>query len=679
MKINYEKWFNILQLSPDATLDEIHNAYKRLINLVHPDLHPENSNRQQDAEQMSKELNEAYDELKKLYDNGYKPQRTPEDVDMPDEDPEITELSDEQYLIYRSNGFEPVMSVVTELDNKFSKVEWDNIPTISIRDAKDGMHSGRPISLLAYIYSQTNPIPINRDEKNRMIELSSVSISLKDSSQREISCLPIVQSNFISKYGDILESKGLLRFSGFIMGIEEREYFFYLKKIESNLSALDLIGLKPDRKDDITEKFLKTVKHPKGVRGFIKEQIVEHLSISGLDKAKELNKALDFIILQSFSFGMASKGNYCNKLHSLVIGSPAVGKKLLTKTAMILNPVAYEIPSTSAKVTSAGLVGNAQFKSGKMTSNPGYLPLANGGIICIQDFHEIVRGGKSSHGLMSLLSKFMEDGEVIDATSARTTHRSATAIHMDMNRLSQVIPDKEFVGHKDIGIRSNILSRCDFIIEIPRNEEIQMHVASNMVKSWEDFSSQLIDDQKTPDWLRDLKVIVAYFTTNFRTVDLAPEIIEYIQAKLEELKTEYGLKMTGDYKLSDMTTRIANSIAKFLKSIACANHSFSIKKENVDEAFSYIKCKMDFLSSFQPEPKTSKISPVKDRAEFIMEKFSGQKISISEVIDYVNSIPKSKVSNDRIRKTVYAMAKNGTAQRVRGEKGIYVFNKNNEN
>ena len=72
-------------------------------------------------------------------------------------------------------------------------------------------------------------------------------------------------------------------------------------------------------------------------------------------------------IMQSFSHGKSEKASM--KLHSLVIGPPGVGKKLLTMTAKILNPVSEEISSTDGKITLAGLVGSAgKAKGGNIDS-----------------------------------------------------------------------------------------------------------------------------------------------------------------------------------------------------------------------------------------------------------------------------------------------------------------------
>ncbi|MDZ7762976.1 MAG: hypothetical protein U5K00_00920 [Melioribacteraceae bacterium] len=172
---------------------------------------------------------------------------------------------------------------------------------------------------------------------------------------------------------------------------------------------------------------------------------------------------LDYSVIQAVSHGLSSNGIYSNKLHSLRIGPPASGKKLISRAVSYLNR-GKKVSSTNSKITPAGLIGRVGRRNGNVISEPGIIPISNGGAVCFEDFHEAMR---YKNEISSILSAVMEDGKVEDSTSAMKTHHSATSIHVDMNRLSQVIPESKQSKFSDLSIPVNILSRFDFIMEIP--------------------------------------------------------------------------------------------------------------------------------------------------------------------------------------------------------------------
>ena len=59
-----DKYFKILELNSNATLDEVEAAYKSLVTVWHPDRFQQNKDLRKQAEEKAKILNEAYSELK---------------------------------------------------------------------------------------------------------------------------------------------------------------------------------------------------------------------------------------------------------------------------------------------------------------------------------------------------------------------------------------------------------------------------------------------------------------------------------------------------------------------------------------------------------------------------------------------------------------------------------------
>jgi hypothetical protein len=66
----------------------------------------------------------------------------------------------------------------------------------------------------------------------------------------------------------------------------------------------------------------------------------------------------------------------------LILGAPAVGKKLARDEAQALNPIFQE--AHPSKVTLAGISSTSYFNNGSWRSAPGYLPRAHQGLCAVQ-------------------------------------------------------------------------------------------------------------------------------------------------------------------------------------------------------------------------------------------------------------------------------------------------------
>ncbi|MBK6766542.1 MAG: hypothetical protein IPG71_09595 [bacterium] len=256
-------------------------------------------------------------------------------------------------------------------------------------------------------------------------------------------------------------------------------YRFFLIHVHPSEDPLSMVQATREEIAE-AEKTVSAHKENDGdLLSYIGTKLVEAIRIKGLDEAPQLEQALRFALFQSLSDGYSSNGKISYKLHSLVIGSPAVGKKLLSEAASLLNPVSKE--AHPSKITRAGIVGAATNTSGQWKSDPGLIPLAHRGVFIVQDFHHV----KNKGDLMGVFSMVMEDGLVIDATAAKQAHHALTSIHIDTNRLSHLhandsSPQSPTDQLLDVGITMNVLSRFDFIIEIPRNTARQLEIALEM-------------------------------------------------------------------------------------------------------------------------------------------------------------------------------------------------------
>jgi hypothetical protein len=369
------------------------------------------------------------------------------------------------------------------------------------------------------------------------------------------------------------------------------------------------------------------VKQERGVSKYIKEQLVKILDIKNMEGIPELSKALDFTITQSFAGDYGKIGNTPPKLHSLIIGPPAIGKKLLIGAARILNPVFRE--SQSAKQTLSGLSASTQYKNGSMVSVKGVLPQANMGVAVIQDFHN--KNTAQSYQIMDLLGTVMEEGHVLDSTSANTEHIARTSIHLDTNLRSDLYGVEEPNLIANMGnIPTNVISRLDFITFIERDTERQCMTASKMYETKKDT---LNDTEKTKI-KRELKCLVAYLRTKHKKVELKT-VEAYMQKKFNLFWEKNKNQMEKLNIVSDQLPRSTNSIKKMVSAEARANNRLSAMKADVNVAFDFMSEKFKFLQKLVPAMRLANSWSMdsEKRRSWIRKKFAGVKFTIQELLN----------------------------------------------
>jgi hypothetical protein len=314
--------------------------------------------------------------------------------------------------------------------------------------------------------------------------------------------------------------------------------------------------------------------------------------------APELRDGLQAVVVQAFSDGWVN--NASGKLHTLVIGAPAVGKKLLSEAAQRLNPTFQE--AHPSKATAAGVCSTAVQKDGQWVSRPGYLPLADGGVFVVQDFHAVKDAQRER--LLGIFNMVMEDGRVIYSTAARTTHPALASIHLDTNKRSDLFPDSQLRGDTiiarrldDIRIPMTILSRFDFIIDIPRDAERQMEVSLAMYDRPGDVQGPRSPAARRAGWGRQLRVLVAVLRTDHEAVRFPEAIRTHMRARQRERWERIADALQRLPWLSDFQARLTNSVLKYVAACARMNGRGEPIRDDVDHAFRLIGRKFEFVAT----------------------------------------------------------------------------------
>lgn len=534
--------------------------------------------------------------------------------------------------------------------------DWTKISTISIHEAQNEKLAGKPVRIHAAVsyVSEPEPTELTLDGKR----VTTIKFSLIDPKDSELRCVDVPYDKFGEKILRCYNQKAYYIFTGTILSVINNilsfpinYYTFYLTGIEEELSAIDLIKLSAKDVARAEKIINKHASDPGGIFGYIKNTLVKKLGITGLDRATQLSKCIDYKILQSLSEGIYK--NNSMKLHSLVIGAPGEGKKLLTIIAKILNPVFEEVPSV--KVTNAGLIGRAVSSGGVTRSIPGYLPRASGGVLCFQDFHE--NNGNKGREIKATLAQAMEDGLVIDGTSAMTRHEATASIHADLNKLSQVLLSNGIDIFHDINIRTNLLSRFDLIMDIPPDKMREFEVALSMVKNIGEIKTSR-EFVSLPRWQQDLRAIIAVMRTNYKNITVSPTVEKYIRLKLIKI---YGSGILKELP-SGMMTRLAVSITKFAVVTARANLRNRVFKKDIDLAFGFIDYKLDFLSKLKSKTISNidshtGITAKEKRRNLIKISFAGQIVTCKQIHGFITNSKLDSVCKKTISRDLKAVGK----------------------
>jgi DNA repair photolyase len=529
-----------------------------------------------------------------------------------------------------------------------SESQWREMYSIRISEATDGQHTWKPVKIVGRIAAPPVAEPISLQD----VEISSCSFDITGLDGRKIEVLRMPYSNIgplqTSGHYQSYLFCGTIVSIGTASGKNRRRgwvYRLYVKRILPDVTADDLVAERPSGGSTELQKIVDANSGTNGLLVYIKAKIVQGLGIHGLGTvARELGRALEAVILQAFSQGRDD--GYSHRVHGLIFGPPNSGKSFLTRAAILLNPVGEEISCTAAKITAAGLIGSTENRNTVRSSEGGILPRNNGGVVCMQDFHA-VDGGKRKV-IFTIIGETMEKGVVLDSTSARSGHLTDVALLLDANRLSQVNKTRQYTAFEDINIPVNILSRFDFIIDIPEDPRRQRETALAIT----DQGILEAGQRGQNGWKKEVRMLVAYLRTRYRGAHTPEDVKEYLRKKVEEVVDELRGRDYNQELVNGIINRLTRSVLKFVKATACANATTVVKKEFVDYAITMLQDKLNFIRSFPAEADLSEIVETGRRDRIIAGRFRGETFTVKAVAEYLGKMGQPTVTERTLRRTL---------------------------
>jgi hypothetical protein len=523
-----------------------------------------------------------------------------------------------------------------DLLSRRGEISWDQVEYHEIVALRDPLMEGRAVKIRVLLEKMTEPVVVATEgQKHLTARMTFRELDGPDG----IDSIPTINTPLIRQLDNLKSEYHVydVLATVLLMPTPHGERFYLLvHDMSPSESPLQMVRATQAEIAEATETLSELQGRGQSVFDYIVTNLIQGLNIRGLEEASELRDSLDAVIVQAFSDGWVN--NAAGKLHTLIIGAPAVGKKLLVDAARVLNPVFQEAHPN--KVTAAGVSSTAAQKNGIWQSYPGYLPLAHCGVFAIQDFHSV--GGSQRQRLLGTFNMVMEDGRVIDSTVARQTHPALTSIHLDMNKRTDLFPDSQLRGETivakrldDIQIPMTSLSRFDFIIDIPRDTQRQIDVALAMYDGPGHRVGPQSVGRSLAQWARKLQVLVAFLRTSNTEITFPKEITAMMFQKHEEL-CQSNEKMIAQLPwLSDFQARLANSVFKFAAAFARMNNRKTPTAEDIDRVFRLIWRKFEFLSALArllQVPKSWEVPQQLDLDNWLQTQFAGRRVKTQEIL-----------------------------------------------
>jgi MCM P-loop domain len=524
-----------------------------------------------------------------------------------------------------------------DLLSRRGDLSWNNVEYHEIVSLRDPLMEGRAIKVRVHLEELLEPVAVlNSDGKKHLA--TRMTFRELDGPER-VESIPTINTPLVRRLQQLKREHHVFDVLAtiFLMPAHFGERFCLLvHDMRPSETSLQMIQAKSQEISKAQRTLADFKQTGTSVFNHILTTLVREIGIHGLEAASELNDSLEAVIVQAFSDGWVR--NASGKLHTLIIGAPAVGKKLLTEAARVLNPVFYE--AHPSKATVAGVCSTAKQEKGVWRSEPGYLPLAHRGVFAIQDFHAVKNAEREK--LLGVFNMVMEDGKAYDSTAARQKHPALTSIHLDMNKRTDLFPDSQLRGETivakrldDIQIPMTILSRFDFIIDIPRDIQRQIEVALAMYDRSVRIVAPANAAQKSPEWARHLQVLVALLRTEHEEIVFPAEIMDVMQQKHQALLQRIENLLDQRPWLSDIQTRLANTAAKFVAAYARMNDRQSPLLEDVERAFRLLSRKFEFIATLAQQlqvPATWETSERVDLDRWLQSRFAGQQVKTGEIL-----------------------------------------------
>jgi len=501
---------------------------------------------------------------------------------------------------------------------------WDSAPPRTIGELYSTKRVYELARVRASVVQMSEPLYLLLPHGESAVQTLQVDAVLRDESGEEMETTGIVCEPLVRKLRRFVRDGKQIEILGKVVPVPIggragvcRMMLLVLdaRRVTTTMQILDATNAEIEA----TETLLAEIEHSGSTPfDYLFEELVRRLGIVGLHQHDALRRAVEFAILQALSVGWI--GNSAGRLHGLVVGSPATGKKLIHLVARVLNPRFRE--AHPAKVTAAGVCGATRPARGGFRADPGLLDLADSGVFSIQDFQSVAPGPRRE--LFGAFSMLAEDGRVVDATAAQTAREASTALLIDLNRKSD-LGQRARGFHDDIGIPLNLLSRFDLVQVLPADAHMQADVAVMLLDRLARGGAGLGDGLAEDPWVRELRLLVAFLRDR-----MEPDCSQAAEGLVDRF-LDLTLENESSKILAAFYTRLSVSAIKFTTAICRAWARPVADDEVVREAFRFLAPKISLLKALDPSISVPRSWTKRERQAWMREEFGGKAASPDDI------------------------------------------------
>ena len=365
-----------------------------------------------------------------------------------------------------------------------------------------------------------------------------------------------------------------------IQCVDEREND---KGINDRSSYIKVIQFMHENKKTGRQKFIFTEEDQRKFNIFAKtDKIYEKIARSiapGIFGSDDIKKAIACLLFggcrKRLNGGVMLRGD----INILLLGDPSTAKSQFLKFVERVAPIAVY---TSGKGSSAaGLTASIirDPSSGEFQLEGGAMVLADGGIVCIDEFDKMRAQDRVA------IHEAMEQQTISVAKAGiTTTLNSRASVLAAANPIYGHINDLK-TTQEQIDFQSTILSRfdCIFLVRDIHNKERDERIAHHIVDISASNKISNIKKEEGEISINDLKKYIAYARMNC-TPKLTEESAKALQNYYIEDRKKYNENKTKKGNDIPVTVRQLEAIIRLSEAIAKMSLSNIVSRKDVDEA-----------------------------------------------------------------------------------------------